>query len=86
MRGGNPYAGVIDQEIQSRLLPHESFRPIFHAFEVLQVHLDHMKVEWLFAGCFHFLYGRLYSVWGATSNVNPGAMESKLEGDFITDS
>lgn len=53
------YASIINQEIQARFLFHESFRPILHASEILQVHFEHMEVEWSCAGCLHLVYSLL---------------------------
>ena len=44
-----------------------------------------MKVEWFRAGCFHLLHGPFESVERAASNVDSGAMESKLECGFVSD-
>lgn len=72
------YASIVDQKIQSRLLPHESLCTFLHACQALKIHFKYLEVEWLCAGCLHLLYGLLDFVRGAAGDVDSSAMESEL--------
>ena len=77
-RIGYSHAGVVDQDVESRLLFHKSLRPILDAVKTLLVHHERMKVECLFTRCLHPFNGRVEPLRGATGDVYSSAMESKL--------